>query len=56
MPKLGRSQWYDLSRDNWHFKYVKDEDVFPEALSYSHSIPSIPTDAWWSWDELEGEI
>ena len=49
MPKLERSQWYDLSRDlNWHFKYVKDEEVFLEALSHSHGIPQ---DAWWGWDE-----
>ena len=33
MPKLERSQWYDLSRDmNWSFKYVTEEEVFPEAL------------------------
>ena len=49
MPKLDRSQWYDLSRDmNWQFKYVTDTEVFPEALSQSHGVP--PT-AWWNWDE-----
>jgi hypothetical protein len=37
MPKLERSEWYELRRDmNWHFKYVTDAEVFPEALSQSH--------------------
>jgi toluene monooxygenase system protein A len=28
MPKLERSQWYDLYRDmNWNFKYVTEEEV-----------------------------
>jgi toluene monooxygenase system protein A len=49
MPKLERSEWYDLCRDmNWCFKYVTDAEVFPEALSQSHGIPA---SAWWSWDE-----
>lgn len=49
MPKLERSQWYDLCRDmNWKFKYVTEAEVFPEALSQSHGIPSA---AWWNWDE-----
>lgn len=40
MPKLERSQWYDLSRDiNWSFKYVTGEEVFPEAVSEGHGIP-----------------
>src|SRR5258707_7231861 len=35
MPKLERSQWYDLSRDmNWPFKYVTEAEVFPAALSH----------------------
>ena len=39
MPKLERSQWYDLPPDmNWSFKYVKEKEVFPEALSNSHGI------------------
>ena len=30
MPKLERSQWYDLCRDmNWLFKYVTEAEVFP---------------------------
>ena len=49
MPKLERSQWYDLCRDmNWSVKYVTEEEVFPEALSHSHGIPAA---AWWDWDE-----
>jgi toluene monooxygenase system protein A len=49
MPRLERSQWYDLCRDmNWSFKYVTEAEVFPEALSHSHGIP--PAD-WWTWDE-----
>lgn len=49
MPRLERSQWYDLRRDmNWSFKYVTEEEVFPEALSHSYGIP--PAD-WWTWDE-----
>lgn len=49
MPRLDRSEWYDLCRDmNWSFKYVTDADVFPEALSHSCGIP--PAD-WWAWDE-----
>ena len=32
MPKLERSQWYDLSRDmNWNLKYVTEEEVFPDS-------------------------
>ena len=49
MPKLERSQWYDLYRDmNWNFKYVTEAEVFPDVLAQSHSIPAA---AWWNWDE-----
>jgi hypothetical protein len=49
MPKLERSQWYDLCRDmNWQFKYVTEAELFPEALSQSQGIPAA---AWWNWDE-----
>jgi len=49
MPKLERSQWYDLNRDmNWNFKYVTEAEVFPDAMSHSHGIAPA---AWWSWDE-----
>lgn len=38
MPKLERSQWYDLCRDmHRQFKYVTEAEVFPEALSQSCS-------------------
>src|SRR2546422_2305245 len=48
---LERSQWYDLYRDmNWHFKYVTEEEVFPEVLSQSHGIPAA---AWWNWRSEE---
>ena len=40
MPKLERSQWYDLCRDmNWRFKYVTEAELFPEGLSQSHACP-----------------
>lgn len=49
MPRLERSQWYDLCRDmNWSFKYATEGEVFPEALSEGHGIPAA---AWWDWDE-----
>jgi len=49
MPKLNRSEWYDLSRDmNWKLKYVTEEQAFPEELSNSYGVP---TETWWAWDE-----
>ncbi|MFC7660300.1 hypothetical protein ACFQV8_33435 [Pseudonocardia benzenivorans] len=49
MPKLNRSEWYDLTRDmNWTFRYVEEEQVFPEALSNGRGIPA---EEWWRWDE-----
>ncbi len=49
MPKLGRTEWYDLTRDmNWTFSYVNEEDVFPEELSNGFGIPA---SQWWRWDE-----
>jgi toluene monooxygenase system protein A len=33
---------------NWHFKYVTEAEVFPEALSQSHGIRAAD---WWNWDE-----
>jgi len=49
MPRLQRTQWYDLTRDmNWQFKYVTEEEVFPKQLSDSQGIPS---EVWWKWDE-----
>lgn len=49
MPKLSRSDWYDLARDtNWTFRYVTEEEVFPEDLSGTHRVPA---EAWLKWDE-----
>jgi len=49
MPRLARSQWYDLTRDmNWDFSYVTEEEVFPELLSNGFGVPSHD---WWTWDE-----
>lgn len=49
MPRLERTQWYDLTRDmNWHLKYVKEEDAFPQELSNTCGVPG---EAWWGWDE-----
>ena len=49
MPRLPRSEWYDLTRDiNWQLSYVSDEEAFPEDLSTSYGVP---TEAWWVWDE-----
>jgi toluene monooxygenase system protein A len=49
MPKLARSDWYDLSRDtNWTFRYVTEEEVFPEELSGTHRVSS---EGWLAWDE-----
>ena len=50
MPRLNRSDWYDLARDmNWNLRYVSEEEAFPPTLagSYGH----IPPEAWWTWDE-----
>jgi len=50
MPRLERSQWYDLARDmNWTFRYVDHDQVFPRELSDDRGIPA---EAWWrAWDE-----
>ena len=49
MPRLARSQWYDLTRDmNWDFSYATEEEVFPELLSNGFGVP---TSDWWTWDE-----
>ncbi len=50
MPRLSRSDWYDLARDqNWELSYVSYDEVFPEALAGGYS--SVPREAWWEWDE-----
>jgi hypothetical protein len=44
MPKLSRSDWYDLSRDtNWNLRYVTEEDAFPEQLSGTARPGASPT-------------
>lgn len=49
MPRIERTQWYDLARDmNWHLSYVTEEEAFPEALSGARGIQQ---EAWWNWDE-----
>lgn len=49
MPKLQRPDYYDLTRDmNWHFRYVSEDDAFPEIQSKSFGIPF---ENWWTWDE-----
>jgi len=49
MPKLSRSDWYDLSRDtNWNLRYVTEEEAFPEQLSGTNRVGK---QAWEAWDE-----
>lgn len=49
MPRLERSEWYDLTRDmNWKLKYVDHDQAFPKELSQDFGIPA---EAWWRWDE-----
>ncbi len=50
MPKLSRSDYYDLTRDmNWHLKYVTEEEAFPADLAGDSQ--DIPLEEWWKWDE-----
>lgn len=49
MPRLDRSEWYDLTRDmNWKFRYVDEAEVFPQVQSNGYGIPA---QEWWRWDE-----
>ncbi|WP_404193686.1 ferritin family protein [Streptomyces tauricus] len=49
MPRLARSEWYDLTRDmNWSLSYVKEEEAWPAELSDGFGLPA---EAWWVWDE-----
>lgn len=49
MPKLNRSDWYDLARDmNWDFKYVTYDEVFPKEVAGDYDIPA---QEWYAWDE-----
>lgn len=49
MPKLNRSDWYDLARDmNWDFKYVTYDEVFPPEIAGNYDVPEKD---WYEWDE-----
>jgi toluene monooxygenase system protein A len=46
---LSRNDWLPLARKlDWDFRYVREEDVFPEATS---GRPWLPHAAWADWDE-----
>jgi toluene monooxygenase system protein A len=47
---LRRDDWLDLSRKvDWEYRYVKEQDVFPDDLSGG---PWLPQDAWKDWGEV----
>jgi toluene monooxygenase system protein A len=49
MPRLARSEWYDLARDmNWKVSYVDESEAWPDDLSAGKGIPM---EDWWGWDE-----
>lgn len=49
MPRLSRSEWYDLTRDmNWDLTYISEDEAFPPELSNSFGVPAHD---WWVWDE-----
>lgn len=49
MDMLNREDWLDLARRlDWEYSYVKEEEVFPLAVSGS---PWLPHSAWQDWDE-----
>jgi toluene monooxygenase system protein A len=46
---LNRDDWFDLARNlDWEFSYVKEEEVYPLAIS---GEPWLPQSAWQDWDE-----
>jgi toluene monooxygenase system protein A len=48
-PVLPREEWLDLARKlDWEFSYVREQDVYPEAVSGG---PWLPHAAWAGWDE-----
>jgi len=50
MPKLSRSDYYDLTRDmNWHLTYVAENEAFPPEMAGNSG--DIPREEWWKWDE-----
>ena len=49
MPRLPRSEWYDLTRDmNWDLSYVTEERGLPEPTVQQLRRPDRD---WWTWDE-----
>lgn len=49
MPRLARSEWYDITRDmNWKLSYVDEEAAWPTDLSNAYQVPQ---EQWWTWDE-----
>jgi toluene monooxygenase system protein A len=49
MPRLARSEWYELTRDmNWTLSYADEDEVFPSVMCNTFGVPG---EAWWSWDE-----
>lgn len=50
MPKLSRSDYYDLTRDmNWDLTYVSEAEAFPNELAGDSG--HIPSEEWRKWDE-----
>ncbi|MFI5298130.1 MAG: toluene monooxygenase [Polyangiales bacterium] len=46
---LKRDDWADLARNlDWDFSYVRESDVYPEALAGS---PFLPSAEWCAWSE-----
>lgn len=50
MPKLSRSDYYDLTRDmNWQLRYVDQDEAFPPEMA--GAVLGIEPEGWWQWDE-----
>ena len=46
---LRRESWLDLARKlDWHFSYVREEEVFPPEIA---GRPWLPQADWAGWDE-----
>jgi toluene monooxygenase system protein A len=46
---MKRESWLELARDlDWDFSYVREEEVFPEAVA---GRPWLSREAWRGWDE-----
>jgi toluene monooxygenase system protein A len=49
MPRLPRSEWYELTRDmNWTLSYVEEAQAFPQEMCTTFGVPA---PQWWTWDE-----